>query len=245
MAEKFVAVSGKTVPVERTHIPVAEQNVNNNLNESHHQKSPEQKELNTFMLGEDVLIKRKDKRFYLGTIIENIKFQQYRIRFDDNTEMLCRGDEIRKLRTSLSSTMSPSSSLAMDGSPASENSLNFSSCGIVNDCHNNNNYNVVNFNDFSNSQPMCVVCKRNEPEMKVERCERCGRGYHYRCTLEASPNTDGWWCKRCSKPMKLSPGHSAKNSRMNNVEQSSSYENNKISPKRKLCFSLPYNVSTF
>ena len=55
----------------------------------------------------------------------------------------------------------------------------------------------------TNDQPMCVACKRSQPDSKVEICERCGRGYHRKCTSETLPGSEVWLCKRCVKPMKL------------------------------------------
>ncbi|XP_065368092.1 polycomb protein Pcl [Calliphora vicina] len=63
--------------------------------------------------------------------------------------------------------------------------------------------NTTSADEKSVDQPMCVACKRSRPESKVEICERCGRGYHRKCTTETSPGSDDWLCKRCAKPMKL------------------------------------------
>lgn len=45
-------------------------------------------------------------------------------------------------------------------------------------------------------KPMCVGCKRSDISDIVEVCERCGRGFHRRCTKEISPSSKEWFCKR-------------------------------------------------
>uniref|UniRef100_A0A1I8Q408 PHD-type domain-containing protein n=1 Tax=Stomoxys calcitrans TaxID=35570 RepID=A0A1I8Q408_STOCA len=57
--------------------------------------------------------------------------------------------------------------------------------------------------DKTPEQPMCVACKQQHPDSQVEICERCGRGYHRKCTRETSKDSGVWFCKRCDKPMKL------------------------------------------
>uniref|UniRef100_A0A034VYX6 Polycomb protein Pcl n=1 Tax=Bactrocera dorsalis TaxID=27457 RepID=A0A034VYX6_BACDO len=62
----------------------------------------------TFMMGEDVFIRKDDGRQYLGTVIgssadsEMSKIQkiQYLIRFDDNSELWCGIEEMRRLENS-------------------------------------------------------------------------------------------------------------------------------------------------
>lgn len=78
-------------------------------------------------------------------------------------------------------------------------------------------------------QPMCVACKRSQPESKVETCERCGRGYHRKCTSETIPGSDVWVCKRCAKPMKLN-----ESSKFSSAEEETDIET---------CLQLPYDVS--
>uniref|UniRef100_A0A1A9VHT1 PHD-type domain-containing protein n=1 Tax=Glossina austeni TaxID=7395 RepID=A0A1A9VHT1_GLOAU len=117
-----------------------------------------------FCMGEDVLIKRADGRFYLGTIIDYVR-PQYRIRFDDKTEVWSISEEMRKLGGS-------SANSAREDKP-------------------------------QHDQPMCIACKLTVPDAKVETCERCGRGYHRKCTRETELGSGVWLCKRCAKPMKL------------------------------------------
>uniref|UniRef100_A0A1A9W0V2 PHD-type domain-containing protein n=1 Tax=Glossina brevipalpis TaxID=37001 RepID=A0A1A9W0V2_9MUSC len=117
-----------------------------------------------FSTGEDVLIKRADGRFYLGTIVDYVR-PQYRIRFDDKTEVWSLSEEMRKLGGS--------------------------------------NANCAREDKSQNDQPMCIACKLTVPDAKVEICERCGRGYHRKCTRETEMGNGIWLCKRCAKPMKL------------------------------------------
>lgn len=85
--------------------------------------------------------------------------------------------------------------------------------------------------DKAASQPMCVACKRTRFDCMVETCERCGRGYHRKCTSETFPGSDIWLCKRCAKPMKLNGAASF----------SSGEEETEVGS----CFQLHYNVSLF
>ncbi|XP_073845747.1 polycomb protein Pcl [Musca autumnalis] len=68
---------------------------------------------------------------------------------------------------------------------------------------NSGNDSNTNSNATAKDQPMCVSCKQQQPDSQVEICERCGRGYHRKCTMETSKNSGVWLCKRCDKPMKL------------------------------------------
>lgn len=142
------------------------------------QQQQQEKQINPslFANGEDVFIKRQDERFYLGTIIDAIN-ERYLVQFDDRSEQWCIPEEMRKLGSSTSSS-TPTKNCALSSTAASP---------------------VKDMSD----QPMCVACKRLEPESKVETCERCGRGYHRKCTVETAVGTNIWLCKRCAKPMKL------------------------------------------
>ncbi|KAH8336741.1 hypothetical protein KR059_002122 [Drosophila kikkawai] len=129
----------------------------------------------TYALQEDVFVRFKDGRFYLGTVIKQTT-EQFLIRFDDQSEQWCEPDKLRKLGGSSSS----SGSTAAGGGGSSSDSSNTPTSG-----------------------PMCVACKRSDIEDVVEICERCGRGYHRGCTVEIVKGSGIWSCKRCAKPMKM------------------------------------------
>lgn len=59
-----------------------------------------EKEKNEFALGQDVLLKHKDGRFYLGTVVEvdNIR-EQCLVKFGDNTENWSDFKDLAKLNT--------------------------------------------------------------------------------------------------------------------------------------------------
>lgn len=46
--------------------------------------------------------------------------------------------------------------------------------------------------------PLCVVCKKHQVNEIVESCERCGRGYHRRCTQGNIGPNGILHCRRCS-----------------------------------------------
>jgi hypothetical protein len=48
------------------------------------------------------------------------------------------------------------------------------------------------------SAPLCVVCKKNDVAETVEVCEKCGRGYHKKCTDGDYEKNGIWSCKRCT-----------------------------------------------
>ncbi|CAD7090998.1 unnamed protein product [Hermetia illucens] len=50
----------------------------------------------------------------------------------------------------------------------------------------------------TNDDPMCVVCKKVNENDIVEVCERCGRGYHQKCTEERFQKNGVWYCRRCT-----------------------------------------------
>lgn len=82
-------------------------------------------------------------------------------------------------------------------------------------------------------QPMCVACKQQQIDSQVEICERCGRGYHRKCTMETTKDSGVWICRRCDKPMKLSNNN-------NNTDDDDDEE-----VEIEVCRQLPYDVSMF
>ncbi|KAM7342071.1 polycomb protein Pcl isoform 2-T3 [Cochliomyia hominivorax] len=82
-------------------------------------------------------------------------------------------------------------------------------------------------------QPMCVACKRSRPDSQVEICERCGRGYHRKCTSETAPGSEIWQCKRCAKPMKLE-----------DTSKFSSTEGEGEETESENCLQLHYNLES-
>lgn len=46
--------------------------------------------------------------------------------------------------------------------------------------------------------PLCVVCKKQQPNEIVETCKQCGRGYHRRCTNGNFSSNGLLNCRRCS-----------------------------------------------
>ncbi|KAI8123787.1 Polycomb protein Pcl [Lucilia cuprina] len=92
-----------------------------------------------------------------------------------------------------------------------------------------NNNNSTN-EEKSVDQPMCVACKRSRPDSQVEICERCGRGYHRKCTSETAPGSDIWLCKRCAKPMKL--------------DDSSKFSSTEEETEVETCLQLHYNIES-
>ncbi|XP_061391486.1 polycomb protein Pcl [Musca vetustissima] len=181
-----------------------------------------------FNNGEDVFIKRQDGRFYLGTVIDMAR-QQFLVRFDDKTEQWCNPGEMRKLGGGGSGTNSS--------------------------CNNNNNSNSssTNSNDSQHAnqpqqQPMCVSCKQQQPDSKVEICERCGRGYHRKCTMETSKNSGIWYCKRCDKPMKLSahPDDEDMDVEDDDDDEEEPEEEEDMEPLQvgDVCHQLPYDLNS-
>lgn len=62
--------------------------------------------------------------------------------------------------------------------------------------------------DGTDDSPICVVCKAIKPDIIVEVCETCGRGYHKKCTHGYREVKGLWYCKLCTqvkiKPLKKS-----------------------------------------
>lgn len=54
----------------------------------------------------------------------------------------------------------------------------------------------LNTSDADDS-PVCVICKKSNSET-VEVCEKCGRGYHEKCTDGDSNRNGIWYCRRCT-----------------------------------------------
>lgn len=86
-----------------------------------------------FKTGQDVLVQRKDAKFYLGTITA-MSATQCLVKFDDLSLYWANYDEISRLNASFT----------------------------------------------EESAAMCVVCKKSEGV--VDECQRCGRGYHKKCS---------------------------------------------------------------
>ncbi|XP_075165610.1 polycomb protein Pcl [Haematobia irritans] len=84
--------------------------------------------------------------------------------------------------------------------------------------------------DKTLDQPMCVACKQQNPESQVEICERCGRGYHRKCTKETAKDSGIWLCKRCDKPMKL--------------DDYSDDEDEDMCSEENVCRQLPYDINS-
>ncbi|XP_005178487.1 polycomb protein Pcl [Musca domestica] len=91
-------------------------------------------------------------------------------------------------------------------------------------------------------QAMCVACKQQQPDSKVEICERCGRGYHRKCTLETSKNSGVWLCKRCDKPMKLGSHSDDEEEEEEEVDD----DDMEIEPLQveEACLQLPYDLNS-
>lgn len=54
--------------------------------------------------------------------------------------------------------------------------------------------------DEPDRSPVCVVCKEiKPPEIIVEVCETCGRGYHKKCTHGYRDANGKWFCQKCSE----------------------------------------------
>lgn len=126
----------------------------------------------SFKVGEDVFIKRQDDRFYLGTVMQCAQ-QQYLVRFDDQSEMWCSLEEHQMRR--------------LGGAPSMD--ANTAGNTISGDSSANDSME-------EHQGPMCLACKRVQPQIVVEICERCGRGYHGICTTETSPGSGIYICKR-------------------------------------------------
>lgn len=62
-------------------------------------------------------------------------------------------------------------------------------------------------NKTVDSGPLCVVCKKTQNAEVVETCERCGRGYHRRCTQGNFGVNGVWHCRRClaQNGLKMAP----------------------------------------
>lgn len=86
-----------------------------------------------FSTGQDVLVQRKDAKFYLGTITA-MSATQCLVKFDDLSLYWANYDEVSRLNASFT----------------------------------------------EESVAMCVVCKISEGVVEV--CQKCGRGYHKKCS---------------------------------------------------------------
>lgn len=86
-----------------------------------------------FSNGQDVLVQRKDGKFYLGTITA-MSATQCLVKFDDLSLYWANYDEVSRLNTSFA----------------------------------------------QHSVSMCVLCKTTEGVIEI--CQKCGRGYHNKCS---------------------------------------------------------------
>lgn len=91
-----------------------------------------------FSTGQDVLVQRKDAKFYLGTITA-MSATQCLVKFDDLSLYWANYDEVSRLNASFT----------------------------------------------EESVAMCVVCKISEGVVDV--CQKCGRGYHKKCSQSDCP----------------------------------------------------------
>jgi hypothetical protein len=104
----------------------------------------------TFNVLDDVLLKKADGCFYLGTIVA-IGREKCLVQFGDDTERWSPFEELKKFST----------------------------------------------NTETENAPLCVVCKKSDADT-VEVCEKCGRGYHKKCTDGDCEKNGVWTCKRCT-----------------------------------------------
>jgi hypothetical protein len=89
--------------------------------------------------------------------------------------------------------------------------------------------------------PLCVVCKKNDVADTVEVCEKCGRGYHKKCTDGDYEKNGVWSCKRCT-----AQNASARSSRLQRADirrLCSGVDSGETSRSVTSLSQLPYEVS--